>query len=100
MNRGTVDLDTLGGPEDWWVARAIVQGSPEVRGKGIGSTLLNLALEKAVSMGATKVHVVPGGYGANPEDQQRFYEKNGFKKKRVRSAGFKTASYVWTWTKG
>ena len=92
-DRGTVELSSLGGPEDWWVARAIVQGSPNVRSKGIGSVLLQLALAKAVEMGALKVTVAPGGYGMKPRDQQRFYEKNGFKK--TRSDG----GWIWVWTK-
>lgn len=75
--RGTVELDTLGGPDDWWVARAIVQGQ---RSKGIGSKLMQAALAKAVEMGAKTVRVVPGGYGADPVAQERFYERNGFEK--------------------
>lgn len=87
-------MDTLGGPDEWWVARALVQGSSDIRGKGIGSTLLRLALEKAIEMGATRVRVVPGGYGANPKQQQRFYERNGFLKTRDLSG------WVWVWERG
>lgn len=92
-DRGTVELNMVGGPEDWWVARALVQGSESVRGRGIGSTLLRLALEKAVSMGACIVKVVPGGYNMRPKDQQRFYEKNGFKKTKTPEGA------IWIWTK-
>jgi len=65
-DRGTVSIDMVGGPTDWWVSRALVQGSKMVRGQGIGSELLRLALEKAVEMGAIRVKVVPGGFGADP----------------------------------
>lgn len=86
--RGTVELDTVGGPDDWWVARAIVQGP---RSKGIGSTLLQAALAKAVEMGARTVRVVPGGYGADPDDQEHFYERNGFEKT------LEHGEPVWVW---
>jgi len=86
--RGTVDLNMVRGPDDWWVARALVQGDA-LRGKGIGSTLLQLALTKAVELGATKVHVAPGGYDGKPKQQRRFYEKNGF----VKTKG----TFIWTW---
>lgn len=90
-DRGTVSIDMVGGPTDWWVSRALVQGSKMVRGQGIGSELLRLALEKAVEMGAIRVKVVPGGYGADPVKQQHFYERNGFRKVQ------EPEGCVWIW---
>jgi len=95
-NRGTVDLSGLGPPNEWWVNRALVQGHKKAdpRGKGIGSRLLQKALQKAVELGATRVRVVPGGYEAGTLHlQRRFYEKNGF----VRKNGERPGEEIWEW---
>ena len=95
FNRGTVDLSGLGPPDEWWINRAVINGpyGKEPRGKGVGSRLLQAALAKAVEMGATCVRVCPGGYNSTPEQQQRFYEKNGF----VRKDGSRSGEEVWEW---
>lgn len=93
-NRGTVDLSGFGEPDNWWVNRAVINGRPgeELRGKGLGSRLLQLALSKAVEMGATRVRVCPSGYNSDYKQQQRFYEKNGFIRQREASE-----EEVWEW---
>ena len=74
--RGTIDIGFIDG--EWWVNRALVQGALKIRSKGVGSTLLQMALGHVVAAGGTRVHVCPGGYGSDPKRQQLFYEKNGF----------------------
>ena len=83
--RGTVDLSFIDGK--WWVNRALVQGDPKIRSKGIGSTLLQTALGHVVAEGGTQAFVCPGGYGSDTRRQQRFYEQNGFVRK----------GDVWVW---
>ena len=96
INRATVDLGSIGSSDDWWVNRAIVQVQ-EQRGSGIGSRLLQLALKKAVELGATRVRVSPGGYNSKPRDQQRFYEKNGFLKQLIKTE-YGYVEEIWEWT--
>lgn len=76
--RGTCEASSLGGPDQWYVNRALVQGQGNVRGLGIGSRLLSAVKTKAKEMGATRLLVTPGGYGEDPDKQAHFYEKNGF----------------------
>lgn len=73
------EINTLGNPFEWWVARVLVS-KPKNRGKGYGSQVLQAALkavmEKTNGMG--RVIVTPGGY----DDDKRkfsFYVKNGFR---------------------
>lgn len=73
------EINTLGNPFEWWVARVLVS-KPKNRGNGYGSQVLQAALkavmEKTNGMG--RVIVAPGGY----DDDKRkfsFYVKNGFK---------------------
>jgi GNAT superfamily N-acetyltransferase len=62
----------------WWISRVNV---PEgLRGKGIGSKLLQEALKEMKKCPASKAIIVyPGGYDSDPEKQANFYVKNGFK---------------------
>jgi GNAT superfamily N-acetyltransferase len=78
MDRGTCDLVRFG--EAWWVTRCLVQGadSAVLRGRGIGSRLLQAALVKAAIQGAQAVYVAPGGYDGDEERQRGFYANNGF----------------------
>jgi hypothetical protein len=62
----------------WWISRVNVQGAE--RGKGIGSQLLQKAIEEVLSFDPTEIIVAPGGYGEEPERQINFYKKNGFVK--------------------
>lgn len=62
----------------WWVSRVIVR-LDAMRGKGIGSVVLQRMLREIAENSAIKrVVVAPGGYGASPKKQARFYRKNGF----------------------
>jgi GNAT superfamily N-acetyltransferase len=63
-------------PQDtklWWIARCLVR--EEFRKKQIGSELLTKLKEQ---VGNDWIVVVPGGYGADPVLQKRFYTNNGF----------------------
>lgn len=77
VRRGTADLSALGDGE-WEVNRVLVQGPGSPRGRGVGSRLLRTALAEVSKMGGRRVLVAPGGYGSDPIQQRRFYEKNGF----------------------
>lgn len=72
--RGSCDMIKIG--DDWLVTRVIVKGP---RGKGIGTKLLQAALQEALRLGAKRVIVAPGGYEGDTERQVRFYTNNGFK---------------------
>jgi predicted GNAT family N-acyltransferase len=88
------EMNTLGNPLTWWVARVLVR-KPENRGKGYGSRVLQAALkavmEKTGGMG--RVTVAPGGYD-NDDRKFSFYVKNGFK--RVTDDGL----YEWRQPRG
>lgn len=60
----------------WWINRVKVE-PPDSRRRGIGSRLLQRLVKEAVAYGGP-IRVCPGGYMLDPEDQNRFYEKNGF----------------------
>lgn len=65
--------------ENWVINRAIVK--PEsLRGKGIGSLMLNKLKDVLVKQGCKKLIVYPGGYSGEKRKQFNFYKKNGFVK--------------------
>ncbi|MGD9749419.1 MAG: GNAT family N-acetyltransferase [Acidimicrobiia bacterium] len=72
--RATCDVAKIG--DDWLITRVLVVGA---RGRGIGSQLLQAALQEAARLGAKRVIVAPGGYEGDTERQFNFYMKNGFK---------------------
>jgi GNAT superfamily N-acetyltransferase len=79
--RSTVSVDFV--PPEWWVSRALVS-KRELRGQGLGSLMLQHALdelrERAAKTGESYcVLVTPGGYDEDPR-QEAFYLKNGFVK--------------------
>lgn len=64
----------------WYLNRALVQPA-EVRGRGLGTQLLNLLLDNLrQDPNFVQLTVEPGGYDEDPVRQARFYTKNGFKK--------------------
>jgi predicted GNAT family N-acyltransferase len=70
-------IDNIGNGT-WWISRVLI-GNREQRGQGIGSKLLQKAVEEVLKHEPTaKIIVEPGGYGGNTEDQIRFYKNNGF----------------------
>jgi GNAT superfamily N-acetyltransferase len=62
----------------WYLNRAIIR-DPKARGRGVGTTLLTRLLQEVAAQGCTRLIVEPGGYGADPQKQRRFYEKSGFR---------------------
>jgi GNAT superfamily N-acetyltransferase len=79
LERGTCDLQRVG--DTWWCTRVLVQGGAEgvdVRGRGVGTRLLQRALARAAMLGAKEVFVGPGGYGGDERRQRSFYTANGF----------------------
>ncbi len=67
-------------PGEWYLNRAIV-GPDEARGKGLGTQLLKLLLERISSKSNfQRISVEPGGYHTDLAKQVRFYTKNGFMK--------------------
>ena len=81
-SKAVADLNILGNPFEWWVARVLVP-DPNDRSKGYGSLVLQAALKAVLvpSGEMARVIVAPGGYGADadPERRVKFYERNGFK---------------------
>ena len=73
--RGVAEATEVGGV--WWVNRVIVQ--PEnLRGRGIGSRLVEALKQKVKELGGSRLIVCPGGYHDDVESQRRFYERCGF----------------------
>ena len=70
----TAGMDLLLFPSTWWINRVFV--SPELRGQGVGSQLLNTLKENSKGK---PILVHYGGYGADPVKQRSFYLSNGFK---------------------
>ena len=66
-------------PEErcWWISRVLVTDNAN-RGKGFGGMVLDYLLTEIVKAGGRLVIVTPGGYGADPVKQQRFYEAHDF----------------------
>lgn len=60
----------------WRISRVKVDDS--VRRCGIGRGLLERLQDELTKKGFVAVRVQPGGYGSDPQDLQRFYEKCGF----------------------
>lgn len=65
------------GDRVWWISRVLVQ--PHLRGKRVGSQLLERLVKELRRRDALAVVVAPGGYNANYNRQVHFYEMNGFK---------------------
>ncbi len=61
----------------WWVSRVLVQ--PGLRGKGLGTKMLQRLIKEIQKKGAEAILVAPGGYNSNINKQINFYTKNGFK---------------------
>lgn len=74
--RGTAEATFIDGI--WYVNRVLVQPQ-ELRGRGIGTRLLQtLIRELRDKAGAVLLVVDPGGYAGDTARQRRFYKKNGF----------------------
>jgi GNAT superfamily N-acetyltransferase len=70
----------------WYLNRVLV-GSPEMRGKGLGSKLVARLLEVLCEREDFRALIVePGGYGSDPAQLQRFYLRCGFKTCHVEGA--------------
>ena len=65
-------------PRSWYVNRVLVT-SPDSRGSGLGTQVLEALKDAVRSQGGREMIVEPGGYGADPDKQKNFYVKNGFK---------------------
>ena len=74
----------------WYLNRVLVP-IPALRNQGVGSYLLVLLKTVLTQRQATCLIVEPGGYGADPDAQIRFYRRNGFR--RSKSDGLNV--YVW-----
>jgi len=62
----------------WYINRCLVPESMG-RGKGIGSSLLQSALQTILEIDPiAKIIVQPGGYNSDPDRQINFYTGNGF----------------------
>ena len=61
---------------EWYVNRVKVPNGQE--GKGIGSIILQKAINEIKKHNPKSIYVTPGGYHADEEKQFNFYKKNGF----------------------
>jgi len=63
----------------WWVSRVLI-GDKNLRRKGIGSLLLQKAIQEVLKRDPTAIIIVEpaGTYGTEEEIQIKFYVKNGF----------------------
>jgi hypothetical protein len=75
----------------WWVSRVLVT-SDEDRGRGWGGMMLDQLIVEIVKQDGQSIIVTPGGYGADPLRQQRFYEAHDF----IKTGEGVTAHWVWT----
>jgi len=75
----------------WWVSRVLVT-SDEDRGKGWGGMILDTLIVEITKQGGKSIIVTPGGYGADPKKQKRFYEQHDF----VQTGVEPTAHWLWT----
>jgi GNAT superfamily N-acetyltransferase len=66
----------------WYFNRLLIK-NPKERGKGTGSKLLARLKEELIKQNCRILVVEPGGYGADPVRQWRFYSERGFKEKRA-----------------
>lgn len=61
----------------WYISRVFVK--EHLRGKSIGSQVLQTLLSEIKKQNTKKVIVSPGGYDNDKDRQFNFYLKNGFK---------------------
>ncbi len=67
------------GPVKAWLLNRVVVTPERFRGNGLGSKALQGLLEKLSKETSCQVLIVtPGGYNADPNEQENFYLKNGF----------------------
>ena len=75
-HRGTAEATFVDGV--WYVNRVLVQPQ-ELRGRGIGTRLLQTLIRELREKAGAEVLVVdPGGYDGDTDRQRRFYKKSGF----------------------
>ncbi len=60
----------------WWINRVVVH--KDLRGKGIGKTIVEAMLKMIAERGPATVQVCPGGYDMKFSAQCAFYEACGF----------------------
>jgi len=76
---GVINLDEHPSvPLHWWLARLKVDDRAQNR--GLGSQLLNKALDTLERMGVPGLIVAPGGYGSDVGELEKWYCKRGFVK--------------------
>jgi GNAT superfamily N-acetyltransferase len=75
----------------WYVNRVLVTHEKD-RGQGIGGMLLDRLLAEVCAQQDGPVIVTPGGYGADPDRQERFYESHGF----IRVEDERGKRWVWS----
>jgi GNAT superfamily N-acetyltransferase len=62
----------------WWISRAF--SHKDLRGKGVGSKLLQLVIKEIKKQGGRYIYVTPGGYDGKKRKQFNFYIKGGFRR--------------------
>jgi GNAT superfamily N-acetyltransferase len=62
----------------WWICRAF--SHKDLRGKGVGSKLLQLVIKEIRKQGGRYIYVTPGGYDGRKRKQFNFYIKGGFRR--------------------
>lgn len=75
----------------WWVSRVLVTSEAE-RGQGLGGMMLDQLIVEITKQDGQSIIVTPGGYGADPIRQQRFYEAHDF----IKTGEGATAHWLWT----
>lgn len=77
VRSSVASIDRVDGHQ-WWVSRVLV-GDRDARGQGIGSYLIQRAVNEVLKNDSqAEILVEPGGYDSNTEQQINFYKKNGF----------------------
>jgi len=86
FENGVAEASTMG--DGFWNINRVLVNPKILRGKGIGSKLLQELIEKIRNADGKKIIVWPGGYDDNKKKQVNFYIKNGFKK-------YKEGYFLW-----
>jgi GNAT superfamily N-acetyltransferase len=92
LGTASANVHLLKAPEDncWWVSRVLV--SDKHRGQGWGGMMLDQLIVEITKQDGQSIIVTPGGYGADPVRQQRFYEAHDF----IKTGEGATAHWLWT----
>lgn len=75
-SRACASIDRIHADAEWWVSRVSIP-KPEHRGSGLGSFLLQLALETVCKLDQhPSVIVEPSGYGSDPQRQRVVFKSD------------------------